>query len=84
MHTIYIVPGITNQAGQCRIVATEGWYGSPRDSYEKFPNGWKEIGIMNSDGRIVCLETGPQVTADIKACEPLMAGAFFKCFSLED
>ncbi|EGQ62637.1 hypothetical protein GGI1_14059 [Acidithiobacillus sp. GGI-221] len=84
LQTVYIVPAMTNQEGQCRIVAAEGFYGSPRDSYEKHPKRWKEIGIMNSAGKIVCLEAGPQATAEMKDCEPLMAGAFFKFFSLED
>lgn len=84
MHTVYIVPALTNQAGQCRIVAAEGFYGAPQDSYEKHQKRWKEIGIMNSAGKIVCLEAGPQSTAEMKSCEPLMAGAFFKFFSLED
>ena len=84
METVYIVPAMTDQEGQCHIVATEGWHGAPRDSYEKHPTRWKEIGIMNVDGKIVCLEAGPQATKEMKDCEPLMAGAFFKFFSLED
>ncbi len=39
---------------------------------------------MNSAGKIVCLEAGPQATAEMKDAEPLMAGAFFKFFNLED
>lgn len=84
MHTVYIVPAMTNQAGQCRIVAAEGYFESPRDSYKAHPELWKDGGIMNSAGQIVCLQAGPQTTAELKACEPLMAGAFFRFENLED
>ena len=77
MHTVYIVPALTNQAGQCRIVAAKGAFEAPRDSYKTHPELWKEIGIMNSAGRIVCLQAGPQTTAEMKACEPLIAGSYF-------
>ena len=77
MHTIYIVPALTDQAGQCRIVAANGSFESPRDSYKSHPELWKEIGIMNSAGKIVCLQASPETTDTMKDCEPLIAGSYF-------
>jgi len=84
MHTVYIVPTLTTQSGQCRIVAAAGLFTSPRDSYKAHPELWKEIGIMNSAGKIVCLQAGPHTTTEIKDCEPLMAGSFFSFANLEN
>jgi hypothetical protein len=84
MHTVYIVPAWTDQAGQCRIVAAEGTFSSPRDCYKAHHKLWKEVGIMNSAGKLVCLQAGPITTAEIKDCEPLSAGSIFKFSSLED
>ncbi|HDR9105374.1 hypothetical protein [Paraburkholderia sp. A3RO-2L] len=73
--SVYIVPAMTDQAGQCRIVAREGSVPSARDDYRRNPQAWKEIGIMNSQGRLVCLEADNLAAYDeLKACEPLMAG----------
>ncbi|CDQ10682.1 conserved hypothetical protein [Acidithiobacillus ferrivorans] len=78
MQTVYIVPASTDQAGQCRIVAAKGTFDSPRDSYQAHPELWKEIGIMNSAGKIVCLQATPQMTDSMKDCEPLIAGSYFQ------
>ncbi|MCL4526417.1 MAG: hypothetical protein M1492_07980 [Gammaproteobacteria bacterium] len=78
MTIIYIVPATTDLGGQCRIVAAHGNIASPRDDYRKTPGRWKEVGLMNAAGRLVYLQASPEIYADIKACEPLMAGVFFR------
>ena len=74
----YIVPALTNLGGQCRIVATSQDIASPKDDYRENPGRWKEVGLMNSAGRLVCMQAGREIIADIKACEPLMAGMVFR------
>lgn len=78
--TLLIVPALTDQAGQCRIVGYPGT-DYPGDnalrSYREHPSLWKDVGMMNSRGALVCLE--PDYGAcggwdELKACEPLMAG----------
>lgn len=82
--TLYIVPALTDVAGQCRIVGYPGtdYPGkSARDSYRAHPDLWKDVGLMNSRGELVCLE--PEYGAcggwdELKACEPLMATTEFE------
>jgi hypothetical protein len=77
--TVYIVPAMTDQAGQCRIVSREGTVASARDDYLQAPDNWKEIGLMNSRGQLVCIEADNlDVVDELKACEPLMAGLVFE------
>ena len=54
MQTLYIVPALTDIAGQCRIVARDYFEGSARDNYRKEPEQWREVGLMNSRGKLVC------------------------------
>ncbi len=76
--TVYIVPAMTDQAGQCRIVSREGEVASARDDYRHNPDAYKEIGIMNSRGKLVCIVADNlDVVDELKACEPLMAGMVF-------
>ncbi len=72
--TYYIVPAWSDQAGQCRIVSREGLIPDAHKSYQAAPGLWKEAGLMNSLGRLVCLSAGPEVQEEFRACEPLMAG----------
>lgn len=82
--SVYIVPAMTDQAGQCRIVAREGRVRSARDDYRRDPAAWKEIGIMNSRGRLVCLSADNLAIVDeLKSCEPLMAGMQFEVDEIE-
>lgn len=82
--TLFIVPAVTDQAGQCRIVGFPGKDYPGKNaihSYRENPNLWKEVGLMNSRGELVCLE--PEYGAcggwdELKACEPLMAGMEFE------
>lgn len=77
MDTLFILPALTNIAGRCRILAAQGRIDAPHSSYKNYPQLWREVGLMNFEGKVVCLEAGPQTWQEIKDCEPLMAGAFF-------
>lgn len=83
--TFYIVPALTDIAGQCRIVACNaslkeiaGEARSVRDHYSKYPQQWKEAGLMNSRGQVVALDAPPHVWAEFRADEPLMAGITYE------
>lgn len=76
-NTLYIAPAMTDQAGQCRIYSTPG---KPRDTaalYRSNPEFFKEAGIMNSQGRVVCIEKAISWN-DLKDMEPLMAGTVIR------
>lgn len=74
--TYLIVPALTDQAGQCRIVRT--FHDDDQDralsDYRRTPDLWDEAGVMSSRGRIVCLTALPQIYSDMQADEPLAAG----------
>lgn len=72
--TYYIVPALTDQAGQCRIVSREGSTGDVPNNYRHHPDKWQEAGLMNSQGRLVCLEGTARAVAEFRDCEPLAAG----------
>lgn len=72
--TAYIVPAWSDQAGQCRIVLADGRHMDPARSYKANPGLWKEVGLMNSQGRLVCCENIGNLREELKDCEPLMAG----------
>lgn len=74
--TVYILPCMID-SGRCLILAANGRIENPNGSYRKYPSLWREIGQMNRDGRVVCLESGPQTRTEIRECEPLMAGTVF-------
>lgn len=77
--SVYIVPALTDQAGQCRIVSREGKVASARDDYRRNPDAWKEIGLMNSRGKLVCIAADNlDVVEELKSCEPLAAGLQFE------
>lgn len=80
MHTTYlIVPAWSDQAGQCRIVRrdTDAPVRQAMLSYREAPDLWKEAGLMNSRGTVVCLDAPVEHRNDIRSCEPLMAGTSF-------
>ena len=78
VHNIFVAPTVTDYGTQCRIYhrATEGDIkgGAARD-YQRQPDAWAEVGLMNSEGRVVCLEPGPW--QDLKKDEPLCAGGHY-------
>lgn len=72
--TFYIVPsGLDEPGSQCWIVHREGHWAA-RESYRANPQNWAEAGLMNFEGKLVCLEGPRYVWDQLKADEPLMAG----------
>lgn len=75
MIALYIVPAWSDQAGQCRIVRRDGpLAGSARESYRRDPSAWREVGIMNSRGEVVCFDGAPEQLQELRDCAPLAAG----------
>lgn len=78
---IYIAPssGETHHP-QARIYAHSGPWPtvmSVGEHYKRFPNAWREVGLMNYQGMLVCFE-GPDVQRqELLASQPLMAGTAF-------
>lgn len=84
--TVLIVPAWSGQAGQCRIVATDGDIRDALKSYRTDPSRWAEVGLMNSSGKVVTLSRELQdagLLEEMRDCEPLMAGASFQVQSAE-
>ncbi|WOB06496.1 hypothetical protein [Piscinibacter gummiphilus] len=80
MKTTYlIVPALTDQAGQCRIVRTFTQLGAcdPLTHYRRWPEDWGEVGLMNSSGKLICFDGPQSVCEEIESCQPLMAGLVF-------
>lgn len=77
--TLYIHPALTDQAGQCRIYATEAYTGGMYIGrhYEQHPELYREVGIMNSRGKLVCFDGPAYQRQDLIDCQPLMAGTTF-------
>lgn len=75
MITLYIAPAFSDQAGQCRIYATNALFNASAAShYRLHPQLWKEVGLMNSRGRLVCFEGAAEQRQDLTNDQPLMAG----------
>lgn len=84
--TVLIVPAWSDQAGQCRIVATDGHIKDALKSYRSDPSHWKEVGLMNSSGKVVHLTQDLQdagLLDEMRDCEPLMAGTSFHVHGVE-
>jgi len=74
MKVFYIVPAWSDQAGQCRVVMRE--FSGKIDaaaSYRSTPELWKYAGLMNSQGKLVCLED-KYAFDEMSQDEPLAAG----------
>jgi hypothetical protein len=70
--TIYIAPALlADVAGRCIIYSLPRKTSNARDEYRRDPSQFKRVGIMNSEGRLVCCDVGYQ---ELKDCEPLAAG----------
>lgn len=76
MHTYLIVPAWSDQAGQCKIVSREGRHPQALLSYRETPELWSEAGIMNSQGKLVCLDD-KELFFEMQADEPLAAGSVY-------
>lgn len=74
--TVLIVPALTAVGGQCRIVAKHGDIPDALRNYrESTDRSWREIGVMNSRGKLVSLiETAPGLRQELEDYAPLYAG----------
>jgi hypothetical protein len=82
MKIFYIVPAWSDQAGQCKIVMREFERKiNAADSYRSTPELWEEAGLMNSQGKLVCLND-KQAASEMSQDEPLCAGMQYS-FPLE-
>ena len=78
MDILYIVPANSDISGQCRIVARKASAPlSARDNYREAPELWREAGLMNSRGKVVCLDAPADQYQELRDCEPLVAGTQF-------
>lgn len=76
--TYLIVPAWSDQASQCRIVKREDDIDDALADYRKDDSKWKEVGIMNSLGNLVCF-TGPKEhRQEFVDSIPLSAGLQFR------
>lgn len=76
--TVFIVPTPTS-AGLCRIVVREGSVTSASEDYSRNPSAWKEIGCMNSEGRLINIDADrDDIIDELRFCEPLYAGLQFE------
>lgn len=70
MTTIYVAPaGLDEPLSQCRIYAAQDGI-----RYNHTSKLWKEVGLMGSDGSIICIES---IFSDLKYDVPLMAGTYY-------
>lgn len=79
---IYIAPAFgEDHHPQCRIYMHMGAWPkmitSVADHYRRYPEQWREVGLMNYQGKLVCFEGNPKHMAELVNSQPLMAGAFF-------
>lgn len=72
--TAFIVPAMTDQAGQCRIVAALGHVPDPLSAYRADPEPWFEVGTMTSRGNLACCERIGTLEEQLISCGPLSAG----------
>lgn len=49
-----------------------------RDCYNARPEDWCECGLVNYEGKLVYFEGPLEVLHELKASQPLMAGAYFR------
>jgi hypothetical protein len=74
--TYLIVPAWSDLAGQCKIVSREGRHPQALLSWRENHTLWQESGIMNSQGKLVCLDNAA-LWEEMKADEPLSAGSVY-------
>jgi len=75
--TYLIVPPVTDDPNpnQARIYSREhaDHLAFGLRDYRDNPDHWKEAGLINHQGKLVCLDAPPTIYQDMKDQEPLMA-----------
>ena len=82
MATYYIAPAVTELAGQCRIYRHSKRVYNSAVHYRLVPDEWTEVGLMSSQGKLVCLTAPKEVWQEMRECEPMAGGMCF--FNEED
>jgi hypothetical protein len=77
MRTYLIVPAETDLATQCRIVSSATVAGDALAAYRADPHAWQYSGLMNSQGKLVCLDDAA-LFARMREDEPLAAGLVYR------
>lgn len=49
-----------------------------RDCYNERPEMWRECGLMNYDGKLVCFDGPLEALHELQDSQPLMAGANYR------
>jgi len=77
---VLIVPALTDQAGQCRIVRYTGAKSikDPLTHYRTYPEQWFEAGIMSSRGSLVCYSGEDDEIDALIEDVPLAAGVIYR------
>lgn len=77
---LYIAPSAGDaHHPQCRIYATKQRInGSIREHYLGRPMAWREVGLMNYQGSLVCFEGPDEQRQELEDCQPLAGGLVFK------
>jgi hypothetical protein len=73
-HTALIVPAFSDMASQCRIVARDGEIADALRDYRANPRAWREVGLMDSRGTLVCCEDHGTLRAELRDYGTLAAG----------
>lgn len=72
--TYLIVPALSDQAGQLRIVSREhdNKFRVELSDYRRNPELWKEAGLVNTDGKLKCIEAPVNVGLYLQSQQPLL------------
>lgn len=78
MEVFLVVPAWSDQAGQMRIVSKvrDTAAGALAD-YRRNPDGWLEAGIVNNEGKLVCLSGPDCIRTDMRDAQPIAGGYVF-------
>ena len=74
--TYLIVPALTDQSGQCRIVSTKTQLGACQAlvHHRRWPEDWAEVGHTDARGRIAFLAAPCSHWDSLTDDQPLLAG----------
>lgn len=59
------------ETSQQRIVSRRARCPLGLNDYRHAPDGWAEAGLVNAQGRVVCLSAPRRVLDELRECEPI-------------
>lgn len=59
------------ETSQQRIVSRRARCPLGLNDYRHAPDGWAEAGLVNAQGRVVCLSAPARVLDELRECEPI-------------